>query len=228
MSDDAEPLDAPGWTAIDRAAARLCPQQTPHQFTSQRAYDLEGTSPLPAITVWEGRNPDHWLYVGYGLSELFEKTSPQPDISGFGFELVLRLPRCADETRPPSWPLTLLQGIGHYVLSGHGTLDSGHVIDLGGPLTGPEGGDSALRGVMCVPDPMLRKIDTVHGSLLFLTLFGLTGEELGAVETWDLSRKVSMVAELEPMAITRPSRRSYPSDPDVAPTWRRYATKILL
>ncbi len=231
MADEQYPVDAPGWAALDRAATRMCGKQTPHQFSSQRAYDLEGSSPLPAITVWEGPQPDHWMYLTYGLSELFDKSSARADVSGFGFELVFRLPRGADETSPPTWPLSLLQGIGHYVLSGHGTLDSGHVVDLGGPLVPPTqaGADAtALRGVVCVPDPRLGKIDTPHGTVLLLALFGLTGDEVEAMQSWDLPRKVGLVAELAPAAVTDPARPPFADDPMTAPILRRYVTNVLL
>ncbi|MCH9681179.1 MAG: suppressor of fused domain protein, partial [Deltaproteobacteria bacterium] len=174
--DPRYPVQAPGWAALDRALGMLYPGQQPHQFTSQRAYDLEGRSPLPAVAAYEATGPDHWHLVSYGLTELFEKSSPDAERSGFGFELTLRLPRMADEDRPPMWTVQLLQALGHYVLSGHGPLDSGHIIDLGAPicppLPSPEGErPSALHGVVCVPDPQMGKIDTDHGSVLFLQLF---------------------------------------------------------
>jgi hypothetical protein len=230
MAEAPEPIVAPGWAAIDRAAGRICPAQTPHQFTSRRAYDLDGNSPLPAITVWEGQRPDHWMYVTYGLSELFDKSSARPDVSGFGYELVFRLPRSPGQDAPPAWPLPLLQGIGHYVLSGHGTLDSGHVVDLGGPLR-PESageGSSALRGVVCVPDPRLGKIETPHGTLLFLALLGIAEDEVATLETWDLERKVGLLSELAPAAVTEPDRGPFADDPETAPILRRYATKIMI
>ena len=77
--------DAPGWAAIDDALARLYPDQVPHQFASQRAYEPDAESPLPAIAVYEARRPDHWHFVTYGLSELFDKSSADPEVSGFGF-----------------------------------------------------------------------------------------------------------------------------------------------
>lgn len=131
--DPRYPIDAPGWAALDRALAAVHPGQVPHQLTSQRAYDLEGPAPLPAISVYEASAPDHWHFVSYGLSELFEKSSPDPEHSGFGYELTLRLPRAAGEGTPPGWAVRLLQALGHYVLSGHAGLDTGHVIDLGDP-----------------------------------------------------------------------------------------------
>lgn len=231
--DPRYPVHAPGWAALDRALSVLYPGQAPHQFASQRAYDLEGESPLPAVVGYEARAPDHWHLVGYGLSELFEKSSPDPERSGFGFELGLRLPRAPDDERPPAWAVRLLQALGHYVLSGHGPLDSGHVIDLGGPLAPPVHDDGherpcALEGVVCVPDPHLGKVDTVHGSVLFLLLFGLTRDELEPMGEWDLKRKVGLVREANALGITDPRRRSMRDDPRTATILRRYELGIMI
>ena len=229
--DPRYPVRAPGWAAIDRALGAIHLGQVPHQFASQTGYDLESPNPLPAIGVYEAAGPPHWHYVTYGLSELFEKSSPDPDVSGFGFELTFAVARAQDEQRPPAWPLQLLQGVGHYVLSGHGALDSGHVIDLGGPLCPdpmPDGRPTALQGVVCVPDPRLGKIETPHGSVLFLQLFGLTRDELEVMSDWDLGRKVGVVLELEPRAITRPQRGPWREDPQQGPVFRRYELQILM
>ncbi len=227
MVDDPNyPIAAPGWAAIDQACAIVHPGALPHQFTSATAYDLDSRNPLPAVCAWETLQ-GHWHYVTYGLSELFEKSSPRLDVSGFGFELGLRLRRATGDETPPLWPLALLQGIGHYVMSGHGELDSGHVVDLGGPLTG---GDPAtvLEGVVCVPDPQLGKVDTGFGSVLFLTLVGLARDELTVMDGWDLARKVGVVTELAAQGETDPTRASWRTDPRRATTFRRYELKILL
>jgi hypothetical protein len=179
------------------------------------------------VCVWETRD-GQWHYVTYGLSELFEKSSPQPDISGFGFELGLRLRREPGADRPPVWPLALLQGIGHYVMSGHGELDSGHIVALDSPITGASGVATALEGVVCVPDPQVGKIDTVHGSVLFLLLVGLAADELAAMNDWDLARKVGLVNELAPDGVTDVGRRSWRTDPRRSATFRRYELKVLL
>lgn len=227
MTDDPNyPIAAPGWAAIDQACAIVHPGNLPHQFTSTTAYDLDSKNPLPAVCVWETLN-EQWHYVTYGLSELFEKSSPHAAISGFGFELGLRLPRAAGEALPPTWPLPLLQGIGHYVMTGHGELDSGHVVDLGGPVTGGEP-PSVLEGVVCVPDPQLGKVDTPFGSVLFLLLVGLARDELAVMDGWDLSRKVGLVGELSPGGDTDVTRRSWRTDPRRAATFRRYELGILL
>ena len=227
--DERYPVRAPGWAAIDRLCEALYPGQQPHQFTSDTAYDLDSANPLSAISVWAADDPPHWHYVGYGLSELFEKSSPRPDVSGFGFELTMRIPRSVGEERPPQWPLRLLQTISHYVLSGHAALDSGHCIDFSAPLPMPElQQESRLVGVVCVPDPNLSKVETVHGSLLFLQLFGLTADELERVQQWDLERKVGFVFDVQSRGLTEPLRTSTRDDPRKGPVFRRYDLGINL
>lgn len=226
MADDPNyPIKAPGWKALDDACMIVHPGALPHQFTSDTAYDLSSRSPLPAVCVWETLG-QQWHYVTYGLTELFEKSSPHADVSGFGFEIGLRLPRHDGEARPPAWPLALLQGIGHYVMSGHGELDTGHVVDLGGPIT--QTTPTELEGVVCVPDPQLGKVDTQFGSVLFLLLVGLTRDELEVCNAWDLARKVGLVTELSPQGLTDVGRRSWRTDPRKQATFRRYELRILL
>ena len=219
------PIDAPGWAAIDRHASLRLRGPTPHQFTSNTAYDLDSQNPLPCVTVWEGSAPARWHYVGYGLSELFEKSAPNPEISGFGFELTMNIPRGA-ETVPPAWPINLIQGIGRYVLEQRAPMDSGHCIDLGGSLR-PED-DTPLSGVVCVPDPALGKIETPNGSVLFLCLFGLVSAEVEAMQAWELPRKVGLVKAVSPLCVTEPDRVAFAEDERYATIYRRHAMNVLV
>ncbi len=103
---------------------------------------------------------------GSRIHEGAATSADDPDVSGFGFELTLRVPRADGEERPPAWGVRLIQALGRYVLlSGEG-FDSGHRADLGGPLV--PGVATELRGIACVPDPALGKIATPFGTLLFL------------------------------------------------------------
>ncbi|MDI9654077.1 suppressor of fused domain protein, partial [Burkholderia cenocepacia] len=63
---------------------------------------LGGPDPLDGISVWRRAAPvPHWHFVTYGLSELYAKESDDPAVSGFGFELTMRV---ADHRRldPPA------------------------------------------------------------------------------------------------------------------------------
>lgn len=229
MSED-YPVKAPGWEALDRVGQTIYRGQTPHQFASQTGYDLGSENPLPAICVWEAPNPEHWHYVTYGLTELFEKSSPDPDVSGFGFEVTVRIPRADGERTPPTWPIRMLQGIGHYALSGHGGLDTGHMIDLGGPLAPAAAGDepSTLTAVVAVPDALFGKVDTQFGSILFLQLFGITAKELESMQAWPMERRVGLVREVEPVGITRVERGDFADNRETAAAWRRHALGVLV
>jgi len=226
--DEQYPVSAPGWAALDRVGLTMYPGQTPHQFTSPTGYDLSSPNPLPAICVWEA--PDQWHFVTYGLTELFEKSSADPEISGFGFEVTFRVPREAGEEKPPSWPIRLLQGIGHYALSGQGGLDTGHMIDLGGPIAPPLEGQAPteLSAIVTVPDPTFGKVDTQFGSILFLQLFGITAKELESMQNWPMERRVGLVREVEPFAVTRVERGAYEDDRKTAAAWRRHALGVLV
>lgn len=205
MTEGKTDPEAPGWEAIDRRASMVYPGQTAHQYTSRVPYDLDSSSPLPAVTVFEARGPDSWHLIGYGLSELFEKSSAIPDVSGFGIECTLRVPRSAADERPPEWAVRTIQAVGHYVLGRGKGFDSGHCIDLGGPLQP----DSQICGFACLPDPILGAIETVHGRVLFLRLVGLTSKELEIFYELELPAMVSCVTELNPQQITDLSRASW-------------------
>lgn len=45
--------------------------------------------PLDGISVYNGG--DYFHFVTYGLSELYEKQNGNPERSGYGFELTLKL-----------------------------------------------------------------------------------------------------------------------------------------
>jgi hypothetical protein len=224
---DQEPVNAPGWEAIDVWVGSRYPGQTPHQFSSSTAYDLDSASPLPAITVWE--SPESWHFVSYGLTELFEKSSPRPNISGFGFELTLRLAK-GEETEPPVWALRLLQALGGAVLRNKQGFDSGHCINLGGPIAPPSSGvETNLQGFVCIPDVRLGKLEGgPFGSVLFLQLVGLDSEELTLFRDYELRAVVDCLAELTREGITEPSRTSWAADPQKSKILRRFKVGLEL
>lgn len=228
MSAPDPPPAAPGWDAIDRACTAHYPGREPHQFTSRRPYELDAPHPLPAITVWESRAPPSWHYVSYGLSELFEKTSPIPDVSGFGIELTVRIRRDPDaEPVPPAWPLILLSELGRHVLVTRRGFDSGHCVELE-RCPDPALPGSAITALALVPDPALGRIATPFGSLLFLRAVGVSRVERALLATLDLAHFVGLVAELEPSGLLDPARPCASADPERAKLLRRYELGIAL
>jgi hypothetical protein len=109
--------EAPGWDAITAAVDPLYPGQEPRHigYTPGLAFGsgLQGCSVYATAT--------HWHYVTYGLTELYQKDpEADPSVSGWGYELTMRLPRAATESVAPNWPFELLEKIARYTQSqGH-------------------------------------------------------------------------------------------------------------
>lgn len=52
-------------------------------------YSLGGNDTLDGISIYDAG--DYYHFVTYGFSEIYEKETSTPDISGFGFELTYKL-----------------------------------------------------------------------------------------------------------------------------------------
>ena len=155
---------APGWDAIEAALVAQYGDQEPRHQGSTLAYASDG----------------HWHYVNYGLSELFEPVpGADPAVSGWGFELTMRVPRDGDE--PPGWPFRMLEEIARYVNGNRAVLAPGHRLDFRQPVTGyPEvegAPDTGLTVFAFAVDPVLGEIDTPNGRVVFLQAVGVTAAE---------------------------------------------------
>ncbi|EMN90387.1 suppressor of fused protein [Leptospira weilii serovar Heyan] len=113
---------------------------------------------------------DHWLYVSYGCSELFEKTWQNPNTNGLGYEFTFRLSKKEKEP-PPIWPMMLMNNSAHYAMAGN-TLGLGHTIKFE-PSFDKAG---LIQGILCIQDSELPAIETPYGSLYFLELCVVTKE----------------------------------------------------
>ena len=71
--------------------------------------------------------------------------SDDPAVSGWGFELTMRLPRGEGDDQPPTYAINFLFNLGRYVRRSGNPLGSGHVMDLNGPIC--IGADTALHAV---------------------------------------------------------------------------------
>ena len=69
-----DPPPAPGWEAIEDACSALYPGQQPYEWSHRGVHAMHDLRPVPenpleAVRIYAA--PDHWHYVGFGLSELF-------------------------------------------------------------------------------------------------------------------------------------------------------------
>ncbi|WP_158263006.1 suppressor of fused domain protein [Amycolatopsis sp. CA-128772] len=148
------------------------------------------------------RGDGYWLLVTFGLTELFGKDSDDPATSGFGFELTLRVPATGDQPAP--WSLTLLERLGQYVFSTGRVFEAGHRLSPGGPITGSP--DTRLTAIAFADDPVLGPIGTPHGAVRFLTVFGITEDELRAAQETTTAEVLAGLRAGNPLLITDSAR----------------------
>ncbi len=204
-----------GWDAIRAALAGLYPGQTPRHHGSALPWTLGGDDPLDGISVyWAAVPRPHWHYVTFGFSELFAKQSQDPAVSGFGFELTLRLtapPDARSADTPPTWPMNLLQNLARYVFETGNVLEQGHHLDANGPIALEH--RTLLRHLAFMQDPQLPPIDTVNGRLQFLQVIGLADGEKAAIIRWSADQVLHMLAPAMPLWITDLERADLLDDP---------------
>lgn len=199
MSGPDDRVRGPGAAVIDAAviaadgavSARHHPR-APHRF--------RGRSPVSEVIVT--RPPGHWHLVTVGLSELDAKESPDPEVSGWGFELTFRVVS-VDE---PLWAVELLTNLAAYVWTGRHGFAPGHHLDLRGPLR--LGSDTALTAGVVVRDPGLPILHGPFGELEPLQLLGLTADELEACSVHGTEAVVEVLARRNPLLVTDLARSS--------------------
>lgn len=147
----------------------------------------------------------HWLLVTFGLTELGEKTSQEPRVSGSGFEFTCRIPRGPEDTAVPAWILRVLHAVADHFLAGT-DLDVGHWILTPSPLGGePANGD--MTSLVIVPDVDIAHITTPNGIVLFFQLVGLmSGEGQDVQEAGTSSPLVAVLRDRDPTLVSDPGR----------------------
>ncbi|OLT28667.1 aminotransferase [Nocardiopsis sp. CNR-923] len=191
----------PGLVRIYEEWARVHPDVQP--LTVQFAADGQGGEGLDGVLAYplEG----HWLLVTFGLTELGEKTSGEPRVSGAGFEFTCRIPREPADRSVPAWALRVLHALADRFLAGS-DLDVGHWIVTPSPLGGePANGD--MTSLVIVPDVEVRAMDTDNGLVMFFQLVGLLAAEgTDAQEAGTAAPLVALLRDRDPRLLTVPGR----------------------
>lgn len=217
MSENAE-LEQAGFDAIAEALRRLYPGQDGLYYGTVIPYVLGGQDPLSGVEVWKSaRGTPHWHYVTYGFSELYEKESDDPAVSGFGFELTFRLKR-GEEEDPPVWPVSLLQNLARYVFSSGNVFGAGHHMDANGPIALDT--DTKLTALGFMPDPELGELDTPNGRFAFLQAVGLTADEMAAMMCWNGEKFLTDMEKQVPLCIADLSRSSMMENAAFRAAWQ--------
>ena len=210
MGDDDQ---APGWDAIDSVLKPLYGAQKPKHWAAAPHWALGGRNPLDGVSAYEASNPPHWHFVSYGMSDLYQKETDDPEVSGWGFEFTLRLKRLG-EAEPPIWAVDFLNNLGRYVFQSANSFDVGHHMDLNGPIA--LGSDTAIRAITFARDVQLGAIATPHGRVTFLQVVGLTIDEYDAVQTWDAEKFLGTILKRDPILLTDLRRPTWLADASFA------------
>lgn len=218
MSDNTE-LEQAGFDAIAEAAQKLYPSEKGFHYGTAFPYFLGGNDPLDGIDVWKSKHGiPHWHYITYGFTELYQKESNDPAISGYGFELTFRLKRGSEE-EPPIWPINLLQNLGRYVFSSGNVFGPGHHMSCNGPIALET--DTQLTALAFRADPELGELETPNGHMIFLQAVGITQDEMDALMCWDGRKFLTALEEHIPLCITDLARTSQMELPAFHAVWQR-------
>jgi hypothetical protein len=198
-------LPSPGWQAIDDAVAALYgeadPRHVGYQPPAAFSNNLQGCSAY--------RAGDHWHYISYGLSELYVPApGDDPEFSGWGFELTLRVP--GGDSEPPQWPFTMINEMAKHVNSNLAPLHDGDRIDLRVAITGfpnlPDAPDTGLTVFALCVDRELGQIETPNRRVVFLQLVGVTAHEKQEMLASSTAEVLDRLAAENPLLVTRPER----------------------
>lgn len=214
-SDEPTRENSPGWDAIEAALKSIYPTQEPQHFGTLLSFTLGGQDPLTGISIYTHADaPQHQHLITFGFSDLFEKTTDDPEVSGYGFELTFRLAGSSNAQNPPTWAMNFLQNLGRYVFETGNVFGPGHTMPLNGPIRGDS--STKIEAITFVEDPQLPPMETPNGNVRFLQIVGLTLDELEAVERWNAREFCKLRAQTDPLLLTDIDRNSWLSDASFA------------
>ena len=162
-------IEAVGWQAIEKEFQRVYPgQDNPKHYGTLIKWVFGGKDPLDGISIYDGGS--YWHFVSFGQTEIYEKETETPDISGYGYELTFKLKK--DEYEDEEAEIRNICGILQMIA--RLTFTKGEIFQPFEFLKQK----SNLTGFITVKDPTVETIDTPNGRVEFLELIGMTDAEL--------------------------------------------------
>ena len=172
-------VEAIGWQAIEQEFQRVYPgQDNPKHYGTIIKWILGGNDPLDGISIYDGG--DYWHFVSFGQTEIYEKETDDPEISGYGYELTFKLKK--DDYEDEEAEIRNICGIMQMIA--RLTFTKGEIFQpfefiYTGQTTGIDANQkSDLTGFITVKDPTVETIDTPNGRVEFVELIGMTDAEL--------------------------------------------------
>jgi hypothetical protein len=202
---------SPGWNAIDEQLNSIYADQEPKHWGTILSHALGGPDPLDGISAYECRDGgrDHLHFCTYGFTSLYyDEEAVGGDFSRFGFELTFRLASELPAAEEPLWTCNLLQNLARYVFESGRWFEEHHWVPANGPIKAEF--DTDLVGLAFAKDPKMVPLDTPHGRVEFLQLFGITESELNAIMAKDRSCAdvLDEHRQTNPLLITDLSRKN--------------------
>lgn len=180
-------LTAAGWDAITQECERVYPDQpNPRHYAALIKWMLGGKDPLDGISVYDGGS--YWHFVTYGLSELYQKESEDPNVSGYGMEFTLKLEKDGDNEEQELMCICgILQEIARLTFT-QGELFLPYEYLYTGQTQGVDAqARSNITGFITLPDVDLHPIRTPNGRVEFVEFVGVTNGELLAIKNKQLT-----------------------------------------
>jgi len=192
----------PGAEVLDSVLGQHFPRVAPVQVLMQSAE----TDAFEAIKVVRDPQDRFWCYLTYGISDLAEKRSTHPALSGLGYELTLRLP-CGSEPLPPDWAIVFLNNLARYLRPKRYDVVDSEPLLFNEPLT--PSFPTALTAVMLADDVQFGYgMDTLNGYVQFRQVVGITQEEGMFQAGFGRSALQEKMAATNPLLLTILDRRS--------------------
>ena len=182
-------LDTRGWDAITEAFEKLYPgQDDPLHYGTLIPWQLGGNEPLRGISVYDGG--DYFHFVSYGLSDLYEKETDDPEWSGYGFEFTLKLKKAglADEDAEIKTICGIFQALARLTFQNGEIFQPNEYIYTGQTLGIDNCQQSALTGFSTALGEAGELI-TPNGKVQFVKLIGATDAELKALYNKEITVK---------------------------------------
>ncbi len=185
-----EKPECSGWDAITAAFEELYPDQNdPKHYGVLVPWELGGDDPLTGISIYEA--PEYYHFVTYGLSEIFEKETDNPEVSGYGMEFTFKLKRSCIAPENEDGELRnvcgILQTIARITFSNGELFHAGEYIYTGQTTGIDLHHKSALTGFILTADEEVKSISTPNGKVDFVLFIGCTDEELLALKNKELT-----------------------------------------
>lgn len=170
---------SPGWDAIEDAIKRQYhgePKQLEH-FGTLVSWSMGGNDPLDGISILDGG--EYYHFVTFGLSELYEKETDDPEYSGYGFELTVKLKKSCVEEEDEEFRCMagILQAIARISYNRGDIFGPDEYIYTGQTKGMDRNQKSEITGFITKEDEM-GEIMTPNGKVQFVQLIGATDAEL--------------------------------------------------